>query len=162
MTQASNQALKRLTKALDNLQLAQADVREAYKQIALVESGPAPDSVDTNTDRPFEVSSVEETSLESRSTNSSVSESVGELIEGTGFRIGDSVRITNPRPHQEKKGKVIGKTKGKDFFIRVETASRAVILRKSFNLSKLVAEKNDRKRKPNGPARRASRTRDRR
>jgi len=153
MTQASSEALKRLTKALENLQLAQADVREAYKQIALDESSTAPGVVETNTTDQFELSSVEETSVESGTSDSSVSESIKDQIEGTEFHIGEGVRIKNPRPHQAKKGKVIGKTKGKDFFIRVETANGSIILRKSFNLEKIVTRSNDRKRKPTSSAR---------
>jgi len=144
MTQASNEALKRLAKALENLKIAQADVKDAYELLTPEQQTTVPSGIDTVSLDQLESSSEDE------SIAPDLSSTKGDkriLIEGTEFYIGEQVRIKNPRPHQEREGKVIGKTKGKDFFIRVETSRSIIVLRKSFNLEKVEVKKNDRKRK---------------
>jgi len=147
MTQANLDALTNLANALKNLQLAQADVRDAYENLSNNnQSNQVPDIVDEDTSEDFELSPVEESSSNEPSQSSQSSETLGETIDGTLFRIGNRVKIRNPRPSQQGEGIVIGKTKGKSFFIKVRTPNSDIVLRKSFNLELINTKQNGRKR----------------
>jgi len=148
MTQTNLEALTKLANALKNLQLAQADVREAYENLSSnKQNNQVPDIIDEVTFEEFELSSVEESSSSESSQSSQSSEALGETIEGTPFRIGNQVKIRNPRPNQQSGGIVLGKTKGKSFFIKVRTPNGDIVLRKSFNLEIINGDQNGRKRK---------------
>jgi len=146
MTQANVEALKQLANALRNLKLAQADVKEAYRNLSTDQANQVPAIVDEDSSEEFELSSVEESSSES-SQSSSPSVVLGEKIANTPFRIGIRVKIKNPNRNQQSEGIVIGKTKGKSFFIRVKTPNNDIVLRKSFNLEIIDSKQHGRKRK---------------
>jgi len=146
MTQANAEALKQLANALRNLKIAQADVKEAYRQLSIDQASQVPAIVDEDSSEEFELSSVEESSSESsRSSRQSVV--LGEKIANTPFRIGVRVKIKNPNRNQQSEGIVIGKTKGKSFFIRVKTPNNDIVLRRSFNLEIVDCKQHGRKRK---------------
>jgi len=139
MTRADLEALTKLANALKNLQLAQADVREAYEYISSPNSrsSQVPAIVDNDDSaEEFELSSVEEEELSSgeSSQTSKSSKTLGEAVADTPFRENSRVKIKNPRPSQQSEGIVLGKTKGKSFFIKVQTPNGDIVLRKSFNL----------------------------
>jgi len=120
MATANASASRRLTIALNHLNLAQAEVREAYRQLE-IEQLPTEQQ-----ERPNVVEEETQHTRRGRRVNS-------HLIPGSSLRIGDWVEIVNARSHQEKEGEVIGLS-GRGIYIVTQTPNGDRIKRIPRNL----------------------------
>ena len=76
--------------------------------------------------------------LRARLTHDQERQNSREIIPGSGLRKGDKVKVLNPNKGQEKRGTVVGKTRGN--FVKLETPDKATIKRLSKNLERLFGQ----------------------